>query len=211
MRLAKQYKLTDIKEYEIENNVNIIKFFDECWNDINLIELIKIGNKNCSDEQASVILDMYLKEGNTVIDAYMEIKNCLLGDKKDDESVEYLDVTKYSSITDLYNEMCMQIMALGVGYSEFWGMNTKDIYRVFDSIVIKINADTNRKLQIAHMQAAMIGAAAWGQLSKEPPHVELGYAKEKERDTVFIEGMGEVDRRTAKNIMYMKSLTYNGD
>ena len=69
----------------------------------------------------------------------------------------------------------MQLMSVGLGYSEFWAMNTKEMYRVFNSICIKIQNETNRELSNYHTLAAMVGGAVWGKLQKDAPKVNIAH------------------------------------
>ena len=178
MNLVRKFYLKDIKEYEDETGNSILKFF----NDIkisNLIELIKLGNNNCEDDIAYRILDDYLSiEGNTILTAILEIKEKLLGtsETSDDELVDNndtIDITKFESLTDLYTHFSMQLMSVGLSYSEFWAMNTSEMYSVFNSICIKIQNETNRELSNYHTLAAMVGGAVWGKLQKDAPKVDM--------------------------------------
>ena len=176
--LVKNFYLKDIKQYEDETGNNILSFF----NDIkfyNMIDLIRLGNNNCSEEQASNILEKYLvkDDNNSIVSAMLEIKEALLGlgDNNDNDvpDEDKIDITSYNSLTDLYNQFNMQLMSVGLSYSEFWAMNTKEMYRVFNSICIKIQNETNRELSNYHTLAAMVGGAVWGKLQKDAPKVSM--------------------------------------
>ena len=175
--LVKNFYLKDIKKYEDETGNNILSFF----NDIkfsNMIDLIRLGNNNCSKEQASKILDEYLAQDNhTILSVMLEIKENLIGigdnNDNDVDDNDKIDITSYNSLTDLYNQFNMQLMSVGLSYSEFWAMNTKEMYRVFNSICIKIQNETNRELSNYHTLAAMVGGAVWGKLQKDAPKVNM--------------------------------------
>ena len=175
--LFKNFYLKDIKKYEDETGNNILSFF----NDIkfsNIIDLIRLGNNNCSEEQASEILDEYLAQDNhTILSVMLEIKENLIGigdnNDNDVDDEDKIDITNYSSLTELYNNFNMQLMSVGLSYSEFWAMNTKEMYRVFNSICIKIQNETNRELSNYHTLAAMVGGAVWGKLQKDAPKVNM--------------------------------------
>ena len=47
------------------------------------------------------------------------------------------------------------------------------MYRVFNSICIKIQNETNRELSNYHTLAAMVGGAVWGKLQKDAPKVDM--------------------------------------
>ena len=175
--LVKNFYLKDIKKYEDETGNNILSFF----NDIkfsNMIDLIRLGNNNCSEEQASKILEEYLaQDNNTILSVMLEIKESLIGigdnNDNDVDDEDKIDITNYSSLTELYNNFNMQLMSVGLSYSEFWAMNTKELYRVFNSICIKIQNETNRELSNYHTLAAMVGGAVWGKLQKDAPKVNM--------------------------------------
>lgn len=202
--LVKRFNLREIKEYEEDTGTSILDLFNDVLGDNSLIELIKLGNKNCDDRRASDILDLYLESGNNYSQAFLEIKECLLG-KDIEEGEGGIDAKDYSSLTDIYNDLCMQLMSIGVSYGEFWNMTTKDMYRVFDSIKVKIQSDMQRQLNLNHTLAAMVGGAVWGKLDKEPPKVDFKDTKKEE--VVDIEGLGEVDSQTLGNILALKSVT----
>ena len=64
-------------------------------------------------------------------------------------------------------------MSVGLSYQEFWSMNTKEMYKVFNSIAVKIQNETNRELSNYHTLAAMVGGAVWGKLQKDPPRISI--------------------------------------
>ena len=175
--LIKNFYLKDNKKYEDETGNNILSFF----NDIkfsNMIDLIRLGNNNCSEEQASKILEEYLAQDNhTILSVMLEIKENLIGigdnNDNDVDDEDKIDITNYNSLTELYNNFNMQLMSVGLSYSEFWAMNTKEMYRVFNSICIKIQNETNRELSNYHTLAAMVGGAVWGKLQKDAPKVNM--------------------------------------
>lgn len=175
--LVKNFYLKDIKQYEDETGNNILSFFDDIKFS-NMIDLIKLGNNNCSEEQACDILEKYLADdNNTIVSAMLDIKEALLGlgDNTDNDvpDEDKIDITNYNSLTELYNNFNMQLMSVGLGYSEFWAMNAKEMYKVFNSICIKIQNETNRELSNYHILAAMVGGAVWGKLQKDAPKVSM--------------------------------------
>ena len=175
--LVKNFYLKDIKKYEDETGNNILSFFDDIKFS-NMIDLIRLGNGNCSEEQACNMLDKYLEnESNSIVSAMLVIKECLLGignnNNNDVPDEDKIDITSYNSLTDLYTHFNMQLMSVGLSYSEFWAMNTKEMYKVFNSICIKIQNETNRELSNYHTLAAMVGGAVWGKLQKDAPKVNM--------------------------------------
>lgn len=177
--LVHRFNLRDIREYEDEHNASILKYFDTIRVS-NIIDLISLGNGKCSIEQASDILDKYLSSGHTLVDAMIEIRNMLVGEISDTDEEQVnntISTTKYNSLTELYEFYCMQLMSIGFGYTEFWDLSTKSLYRVFNSINIKRQNEINQSLQLAHTQAALIGQAVWGKLQRKAPHVTLDKPK----------------------------------
>lgn len=198
--LVRNYNSIDIKNYESKNNINILSFFNNPTIN-NILEMIKLGNGNCDDEIAANILDTYLEE-HTFIDAVIEIKENLLGKGENNEQDSYdnnlINITQYSSLTDLYIRYSMELMSVGLSYSEFWSMNTKEMFKVFNSIIIKIQNETNRELSNYHTLAHMVGSAVWGKLQKKPPQVEI-----KQENNEMIDGL---DSEDLANIAKIKAI-----
>lgn len=173
--LVREFNLIDIKKYESETGNNILSFFKDIKLS-NIVDLIRLGNGYCDEDRAYRILDYYLElEDNTLMSAILEIKEKLLGigneEDNDVDEEDKIDISKFESLTDLYIHFSMQLMSVGLSYSEFWDMNTKEMYKVFNSIAIKMQNETNRELSNYHVLAAMVGGAVWGKLQKEPPKV----------------------------------------
>lgn len=181
--LVRNYNLLDIKKYENDTGNNILDFFNNLKID-NVLDLISLGNGNCSKEKASELLDEYLEHEGDLVTAMIEIKELLIGtgdnNKEEIDNEDLIDITKYDSLTDLYINFCMQLASVGLSYSEFWNMTTKEMYKVFNSIAIKIQNDTNRELSNYHTLAAMVGGAVWGKLQKEPPKINIVSNKKEE-------------------------------
>ena len=169
--LVTKYYLSDIRDYEDTTGNSVLGLFQEI-SVSNLITLVMLGNRSVTEKQASTLIDVYLQE-HSIIEAYEQVKEKLLG-KIDIDDENSINLKEYKSLTDIYTNMCMEIMALGVSYSEFWSMTTTDMYRVFDSIIIKIQNEINQQLAIGHRNAMMTGAAVWGKLEADPPSVDFG-------------------------------------
>lgn len=188
--LIRSFNLIDIKKYENDTGKNILSFFDNIKFE-NILDLISLGNGNCGAECASDILDNYLKNGNNLMDAILEIKQSLVGvgSNSDDDidEADKIDISKYDSLTDLYISFSMQLMSVGISYNEFWSMNTKEMYKVFNSIAVKMQNETNRELSNYHTLAAMIGGAVWGKLQKEPPRINITKNDKQEVDDMDVE------------------------
>ena len=194
--LIKHFYLKDIKKYEDETGNNILNFF----NDIRfsyIIDLVRLGNNYCSEEQACNILDEYLEnESNSIVSAMLEIKESLIGigdnNDNDVDDNDKIDITSYNSLTDLYTQFGMELMSVGLSYSEFWSMNTKEMYSVFNSICVKMQNETNRELSNYHTLAAMIGGAVWGKLQKEPPKVNLTQNQEEDNSLLIVNELSKI-------------------
>lgn len=173
--LVRRFNLKDIRDYEDETNESILEYFDHI-SVLNLLKLVSLGNSRCTLEEASKILDEYLQE-HEFLDAVYEIRDKLIGKVRDDDSKEEIadsiDITKYNSLSELYDTYCMQLMSVGFSYSEFWDLSTNTLFKVFNSINIKRENEINQNLQLAHTQAALIGQAVWGKLQRKPPSVNL--------------------------------------
>ena len=173
--LVRRFNLKDIRDYEDETNESILEYFDHI-SVLNLLKLVSLGNSRCTLEEASKILDEYLQEHQFLYAVY-EIRDKLIGKVRDDDSKEEIadsiDITKYNSLSELYDTYCMQLMSVGFSYSEFWDLSTNTLFKVFNSINIKRENEINQNLQLAHTQAALIGQAVWGKLQRKPPSVNL--------------------------------------
>lgn len=186
MKLVNRFYIKDIREYEQENNVNIIKYFEDVFDIYNLIELIKLGNKTGTLEAVNLLYD-YLKEGeNDLETAYVEIRDTLLGKPVEQGNEGNLQAVEFNSLTDLFNELCKQAMSIGLTYSEFWSMDTKEMYQVVEGIQERKIDQYNEKMVYMHNLALMIGAAAWGKLDKNPPQLD------NPNKTIWLEEFGEV-------------------
>lgn len=176
MKLVKRFYLKNIREYEENTNKNILDLL-KAIKISNLLELIRIGNSMCSEDEAIEKLDEYIKEGNSVMDAFLDIKEELTGKRQneefDKENKELIDISKYESLTELYDEYCAMLMKENFGYSEFWDLSTKNLFRIFETLSIKRQNEINQSLSLAHAQAAMFGQAMAGKLKRKPPQVNL--------------------------------------
>lgn len=182
MKLVKKFIVKDIKNFEEENDVSVLSML--CSMSVNsIVELIAIGN-SCSKERSAEILDDYLAENdeNDLTTALKVIQEELLGIKDEndcDELEETEETDEYETMTDLLNLYCCRMMSLGLTYSEFWSLSTKEIYNIFKTYVIKIEDEMNKSLAEAYNAAALTGAAFAGALPKEVPTVKLTEKKIK--------------------------------
>lgn len=186
MKLVKSFNLKDIREYEYTNDRNVLDLF-KSFKICNLLELIIIGNNMCSEDDAINKLDTYLENGGSVLDAFLDIKEELTGKRKnedsDTENSELIDISKYESLTELYDEYCAMLMKENFGYSEFWDLSTRNLFRIFETLSIKRQNEINQSLSLAHAQAAMFGQAMAGKLKRKPPQVKL--TEDRSKKDVF--------------------------
>ena len=210
--LVKKYYLQDIKNFEEENNISLLNYLNEV-SILGLIHLVMLGNKNCNEERAGFILDNYLMmDGNTIETAYLEIKRVLLAEgyienKEDnDNTKEKIDTKEYRNLTEIYTKLCFQMMEVGVSYSEFWSMSTYDMYQAFNHINRKVINETNKQLEMAYVQAGLIGSSVWGKLPNEVPRVG---EMEELPETIETE-YGEMDKDSYLMMVNMKSITKKG-
>lgn len=208
--LVKRFYVDDIRKYEDENNKSIIDLFNvvDEFSFSHVADLIVLGNANYTIELACEILDDYLQD-NKIQDAYKEIKDCLLGIADIDDNIEDdvksgIDIQQYRNMTEIYQKFCMNLMSMGLNYSEFWSLTTKEMYQLFESIMLKVVNDINRQLYVNHVQAGEIGAAFAGKLDNEPPRISYGEAEEEQ--DIYIEGVGEVDKQTLNNVLELEAL-----
>ena len=172
MKLIKQFYLKDIKNFEDNTGLNIIKIFDDCRM-CEILELVRLGNNNCSLDEASNILELYLRSGKNYIDAVKELQLCLFGNNNSKEKGDIVDITQYDSLTALYRKFCSDLLCDGLTYSEFWQMNTDEMYKIANIINIKNINEMNRQLYIGYINAGLSGQSHWGKLQKDIPQINL--------------------------------------
>lgn len=186
MHLVRRFKLRDIREYEEGNNISLIDYFENIFNIDNLIELIKIGNRVEESEAIDILAKYLIDTGKGLSGAYTEIRDTLLGKPVEQGNEGNLQAVEFNSLTDLFNELCKQAMSIGLTYSEFWSMDTKEMYQIVEGIQERKIDQYNEKMADMHNLALMIGAAAWGKLDKTPPQID------NPNKTIWLEEFGEV-------------------
>lgn len=189
--LISSFKLIDIRNYETNNNISLFDYFSNLSVSVT-IDLISLS-LNLSTEEASDVLDNYLLN-HPYLEVVQEIRECILGNKggeegesQDSSSSSTLDTSEFNTVTDLYIYYCMQLMSVGMSYGDFWSMNTKELFRVFNAILLKVENEANRQLNAYHTLAALVGSAVWGKLPKDVPKVEITEQGKKTREDEEIE------------------------
>lgn len=207
MRLIKRFILNDIRDYELDNNVNLMDYFSDVLDLNNLIELIKIGNR--TDEKSAIgILSRYLvNPDNNLKSAYIEVRDELLGKKPEEGNEDNLETKQYDSLTDIFNELCKRAIeeVNGITYSEFWSMSTKEMYQIVDGLNKRKIEQYNEDLTKMHTMACMINQAMWGKLDKNPPQIkEKQTTNINKNEKIFVEGIGYLTQDEYKVIKLLE-------
>lgn len=152
--------------------------------------LLSIIYKELSMEQVASIVDKELENGVSLLELSSKVTSIILGYditedikkqiEKDNEEAEPIkdynsleDINNYKSLSEFHMHCCMELMSLGMAYSEFWSMTTKEMYQAYKAIQQKFVLDYNKQMEFAHTQAALIGGAVWGKLEKKAPHLNI--------------------------------------
>lgn len=174
--------LKDIREYEDRTQINVVTFL-ETFSVDNIIQMLSIIYNNEDIEFICNLIDEYIDDDHDYYDLYNEVRNILLGydmneqgnntSENNEEASTFEDISSYKFLSDFYMHLCMQLMSLGMSYSEFWSLTTKEMYQAYSAIKQKMVIDYNRDMQNYHTLSLMIGGAVWGKGLKEAPHVDL--------------------------------------
>lgn len=182
--LVNKCYLKDIRDFEDEQHINVLSLFEKLSVE-NLVLILSILYRNKETGELYEIIDKYIDEGHSLNDLFIELRNVVLGyDVEEAEKKErnidaneiagtYEDITSYKTLTEFYTHLCMQLMSLGMSYSEFWSLTTREMYQTFEAIQQKMVMDYNREMQIWHNGAAMIGGAVWGKLPDKAPSIDI--------------------------------------
>lgn len=182
--LVNKCYLKDIRDFEDEQHINVLSLFEKLSVE-NLVLILSILYRNKETDELYEIIDKYIDEGHSLNDLFIELRNIVLGyDVEEAEKKQrnidaneiagtYEDITSYKTLTEFYTHLCMQLMSLGMSYSEFWSLTTREMYQTFEAIQQKMVMDYNREMQIWHNGAAMIGGAVWGKLPDKAPSIDI--------------------------------------
>jgi len=208
--------LKDIKDFEERTNINVLSLFEN-FSMSNLILIFSIFYKDMQEKEICEIIDSLFSEGYTIEKIFIEIRDILLGYKVEDNEIDeedniekpditgsFEDIRQYKFLSDFYMHLCMQLMSLGMSYSEFWSLTTRDMYKAFDAIQQKMVFDYNRQMQLAHSQAAMIGGAVWGKLDKKAPQIDIEELHNP--DEIIDTPLGEMTREDYKNAVALQKV-----
>lgn len=217
--LASKCYLKDIREWEEKHQINLLSLFEKVSIN-NLIGILQVFYKDATDEQFCEMLDNYfINEGHSIDEAFIELRNALLGYKETDKDVNnqeendvtgsYEDVTQYKFLTDFYMHLGMQLMSMGVTYSEFWSLTTAEMYQVFNAIQQKSIMDFNKNMNEYHILAGLIGAGVWGKLPKDAPHINIEDLQDP--DEIINTPLGEMTRADYKSAVALQSMFIKND
>lgn len=171
-KLVNRFYIKDLREYEREHDVNLISYFEDAFNLLNLIELIRLGNR-CNEEKACELLDIYLEQLDTdMLTAYNIIRDELLGKPIVDTDECNLNTVDYEDLTSLLDVLCQQAISFGLSRTEFLDMDTKEMYKIIDGFKHRKTEQLNEEIAKNHYLAGMVGAAVWGKLPKKPNLIE---------------------------------------
>jgi hypothetical protein len=182
--LVNKCYLKDIRDFEDEQHINVLSLFEKLSVE-NLVLILSILYRNKKVEELYDEIDKYIDEGHSLNDLFIELRNVVLGydveeAEKKQKNIDaneiagtYEDITSYKTLTEFYTHLCMQLMSLGMSYSEFWSLTTREMYQTFEAIQQKMVMDYNREMQIWHNGAAMIGGAVWGKLPDKAPSIDI--------------------------------------
>lgn len=202
MNLIKRFVLSDLRDLEFELPKGTILDIFKTASVSGILQLISIGNGGISMEDASSILQEYLEDpNNSYIGAFKELRNAIFP-QTSEEDQESLQI-QYESLTDILNTYCMQLGAAGISMGDFWDLDTYRLFKVMHSINEKLALETNQKLQVAHAQAALIGAAFAGKLPKEAPSIKIDMTDPNA--IIKLEDGKEVYYKDYKELMKVKS------
>lgn len=190
--------LKDIRDYEDRTGKNILDLFKEV-SILNVIEIIQAIKPSITENESIAFIDSYFNAGGSLYDLMLELRNVILGyeidddgtkDKNEGKNVE--NIEEYKTMTDFYMNLCQQLMALGVSYSEFWKLTTKEMYQVFNTIQIKNVTEFNNDMTKGHLIAGMIASGVWGKLPEKAPYISLEDLKDP--DEIIKTPYGEMTR-----------------
>lgn len=200
-RLVRKFYVRDIRDFENDSGRSVVDMFNGL-DVVDLVDLVKLGNKGINAEEACNIVDSYFLDGGTIDKAFEICRECLFGGiVAEDNECEEVEVGGFYS--DILDKFCMQLMSVGLGYSEFWDMTTHEIYKVIETIENKIITEMNRQISLNHTLASMIGGAVWGKLPSKPPVIEFN-SGENQGDSVKSSEYGEIETDTLKSILALR-------
>lgn len=200
--------MRDVRLYEENNNINILKLFESISVE-NIITCLKLFN-HIDENEACDLLDKYM-ESDGIGYVYNALINAFIGydyteDKNDknDEDDDSVDLNKFNYMYEYYDNLCMQLMALGLSYSEFWNLSTREVYSTSKALQQKIVIDYNMASRLQYQQACLTASAFVGKLPKEAPHISMDSVRRD--DEIIYTEYGEMTYRDYKSVLALKKL-----
>ena len=202
--------LKDIRDYEDKTGKNILSLFEN-YSISNLLEIMQAMKPELTEEDCIVIIDNHFSNGGSIDEIFLELRNVLVGyeiigdgTKDSDEKQPVENIENYKTLTDFYIHLSMQLMALGISYSEFWSLTTKEMYQVFNAIQQKTVIDFNNKMQEYNIMAGLVASAVYGNPVKDVPHIDIDDLKDPEE--IINTPYGEMSRADYKVLLEMMKL-----
>ena len=202
--------LKDIRDYEDKTGKNILSLFEN-YSISNLLEIMQAMKPELTEDDCIAIIDNHFSNGGSIDEIFLELRNVLVGyeiigdgTKDSDEKQPVENIENYKTLTDFYIHLSMQLMALGISYSEFWSLTTKEMYQVFNAIQQKSILEFNKQMQGYHILAGLIGGGVWGKLPKEAPHIDINELRDPEE--IINTPYGEMSRADYKVLLEMMKL-----
>lgn len=202
--------LKDIRDYEDRTGTNILSLFEN-FSITNLIEIMCAMKPELDVDSCIAIIDNHFSNGGSIDELFIELRNVLVGyeivgdgTKENDENSNVENIENYKTLTDFYIHLSMQLMALGISYSEFWSLTTKEMYQVFGAIQQKSILEFNKQMQGYHILAGLIGGGVWGKLPKEAPYIDINDMKDPEE--IINTPYGEMSRADYKAMLELLKL-----
>jgi hypothetical protein len=165
--ICKEFIIKDILDYEVNNDINIMRELEQC-NLFIVIDLIKMGNK-CSDEEAIDIMNSYL-ENMSLEQLCIELVYEVIGRKPSEDDKDCIDNKEVKSLTDLFHSFYNSVQTVDnkLSLSEFWNISTKYLYEYADGVQQRAINDTNKHLREQYNDTAMLMSALAGKLKECP-------------------------------------------
>lgn len=195
--------LQSIRKYEDRTQNNVINFLDN-FSINNIIQLLCIIYDTENEDEICKIIDSYISEDKDLFSLYEEVKDIILGYKssevenntstENEEPSVIEDVSNYKFLSDFYMHLCMQLMSLGMSYSEFWSLTTKEMYQAYSAIREKELYDMNKSLYLIWLQSGYTGAAFAGKLPKQAPQIDINEVMNNNEDEIINTPLGEMTR-----------------
>lgn len=197
--------MRDVRLYEENNNINILKLFESVSVE-NIITCLKLFN-HIDENEACDLLDKYM-ESDGIGYVYNALINAFIGydytEDKNDGDDDSIDLTKFNYMYEYYDTLCMQLMALGLSYSEFWNLSTREVYSTSKALQQKIVIDYNMASRLQYQQACLTASAFVGKLPKEAPHISVDSVRRD--DEIINTEYGEMTYRDYKSVLALKKL-----